>query len=192
MAHEILREAHDAVGHAAVEHQLPRENEERDREEGEDVHPRGHALKHHRERQPFPQDGAHRREPDRKGDRHSEQEEEDEADREDGQCHDGTTSSPRSSAMMCSIEKSTMSAPEITSGAWLNASERPSVGILYGATEAARIAPFQAMIAPKAATSAWITSSMRLRMRSGTSTSSDSMPICPASRRPTAAPSSVT
>ncbi len=130
MAHEILRKPHDAVGDAAVEHQLPRENEERDREEGEDIHPRGHALEYHRERQAFPEDGAYRREPDRESDRNAEQQEEDEADREDGQCHDGTTSSPERSATMCSIEKRTISAPEITSGAWLKASEMPSVGIL--------------------------------------------------------------
>src|SRR5262249_43820508 len=151
---EVLGEGDDAVGDPAMEHQLAREDEERDREEGEDVHPRVHALEHDRERQPFPHDGAHGREPDRERHRHPEEQQEDEADREDRQCHAGFTSSPRKSATMCSIENRTMSDPEITSGAWLNASEIPSVGILYGATEAPRIAPFQAMIAPKVPTSA--------------------------------------
>ena len=48
MADEVLGELHDAVGDAAVEHQLSRENEKRNREERKDVHPRGHALEHDR------------------------------------------------------------------------------------------------------------------------------------------------
>src|SRR5262249_19888706 len=144
------------------------------------------------ERQSFPQDRAQRGKPDREGDRHAEQQERREARGEYRQCHAGITSSPRRSAMMCSIENTTMRTPDTTSGAWLNASEMPSVGILYGATEAARMAPFHAIVAPNVATSAWITSSMRFLTRSGTSTRSDSMPMCPESRTTTAAPIRVT
>src|SRR5262249_31909326 len=113
-----------------------------------------HALENDRERQPLPEDGAHRREPDRERDRHPEQQQHGERNAEDRQCHAGLTSSPRQSAMTCSTENSRISAPETTSGAWLNASEMPSVGILYDATDSSSIAPFHAMIAPKVPTSA--------------------------------------
>src|SRR5262249_43331957 len=120
----------DAIGDAAVKHELAGEDEERDREEGEDVHPRVHALENHRERQPFPENGGYRGEADRARDRHAEEQPHGERSAEEGQRHAGTTPSPRMSAITCSIENSTISAPEITSGAWLKASEMPSVGIL--------------------------------------------------------------
>ena len=46
----------------------------------------------------------------------SEDEEAEERDGEDGQCHDGSTSSPRSSARMCSIENRTIRMPDRASG----------------------------------------------------------------------------
>ena len=53
---------------------------------------------------------------DREGDRYAEQQEQDEADAEYGQCHDGATSLPSAEAIRCSIENRMMSAPETTPG----------------------------------------------------------------------------
>ena len=65
---------------------------------------------------PSYEDGGDGGEADREGHRHAQQQAEHEDDAQDGQCHDGSTSSPRSSAMMCSSENRTISAPAITSG----------------------------------------------------------------------------
>src|SRR5688500_19462758 len=46
MADQAFGKGHDAVGNAAIEHQLAREDEERDGQEREDVHARCHALEH--------------------------------------------------------------------------------------------------------------------------------------------------
>ena len=99
-----------------MQHQLAAEDEERDGEEREDVHPRHHLLEDDGDRQPFVEDGAERRQADRERDRHAEDQEAEERDGENRQCHDGSTSSPRESAMMCSIENKTISTPESTSG----------------------------------------------------------------------------
>lgn len=99
-----------------MQHQLTAEDEERDGEEGEDVHPRHHLLEDDRDRQAFVEDGANRREADREGDRDAEDQEAEESGAEDDQFHEGTTSSPRRRAMMCSIEKETMRTPEAISG----------------------------------------------------------------------------
>jgi len=112
-----LGEPHDLVGHAAVQHQLAAEDEERDREEREHVHPGHHLLEQHTQRQALVEDGADRRESDREGHRNAQDEQAEERQAQDGQCHDGTTSFPSSNASTCSIENEMTSRPEITSGA---------------------------------------------------------------------------
>ena len=130
MADQALGEGHDAIGDAAIEHQLAGEDEERDGEEREDVHARRHALEHDGERQALVEDGGDGGEADREGDGYAQHQAEREDDAEDGQCHDGITSSPRHSATMCSRENRAIRMPAITSGRWLMPSGRPSVGIL--------------------------------------------------------------
>ena len=46
------------------------------------------------------------------------------------QCQAGSTSVPRTKAMMCSMENSDTSKPATAGGTYLNASEMPRVGIL--------------------------------------------------------------
>jgi hypothetical protein len=116
VADQAVGEAHDAVGDAAVEHQLAGEHEERDRQEREHLHAADHLLEHHGDRQAGRQDGGHRGQADGEGHRHAQQQQDDEARRHDGQFHAGTTSWPRSSATMCSKENSTISAPAIITG----------------------------------------------------------------------------
>ena len=116
MADEVLGELHDLVGNAAMQHQLAAEDEERDGQEREDVHPRHHLLEDHRHRQAFIQNGADGREADGEGDGDAENQEAEEGGAENDQFHDGMTSSPRRRAMMCSIEKETIRTPEATSG----------------------------------------------------------------------------
>ena len=67
----LLRRPHDLVGDAAVQHQLAAEDEERDGEEREDVHPGHHLLEEDGDRQTLVEDGAQGRQPDREGDRHA-------------------------------------------------------------------------------------------------------------------------
>src|SRR4051812_40424864 len=99
-----------------MQHQLAAEHEEGNGEEGEDVHPRHHLLEDDGDRQALIKDGAQRREADRKRNGHAEDQEAEEGNAEYDQFHDGTTSSPRQSAMMCSIENETIRTPEVTSG----------------------------------------------------------------------------
>ena len=108
----VRASGHDLVGDPAVQHQLAAEDEERDGEEREDVHAGHHLLEDDGDRQALVEDGAQGRQADREGDGDAEDQEAEERDAEDGQCHDGSTSSPRSSAMMCSIENSTIRTPE--------------------------------------------------------------------------------
>ena len=51
VAHKAVGEAHDAVGDAAVEHQFAGEDEERDGQEAEHLHPADHLLEDDRDRQ---------------------------------------------------------------------------------------------------------------------------------------------
>ena len=94
------------------------------------VIPDDHAAEDDGDRQPLVEDRDDRGQADRERDRHAQHQEREEQDGEDGQCHDGITSSPLTSAMMCSIENSTISAPAIATGTWLRPSGMPSVGIL--------------------------------------------------------------
>jgi hypothetical protein len=87
VADQAVGEADDPLRDAAVEHQLAGEDEERDRQEGEDLHPADHLLEHDGDRQAGGEDGRDRRQADRERDRHAEHEQDDEADREDGQFH---------------------------------------------------------------------------------------------------------
>jgi len=116
MADQAVGEAHDAVGDAAVEHQLAREDEEGNGQKAEDLHAADHLLEDDGDGQAGGHDGGHRGQPDRERDRHAQQQQQREAHAEDGQFHEGVTSVPRSSAMMCSIENSTISTPAMTTG----------------------------------------------------------------------------
>ena len=117
VADQAVGEAHDAVGDAAVEHQLAGEHEERDRQEA-----RTPACRRPSSGTPRPSAGRRRgwwrpttarsrTRPARRAAAAAVK-----LSAQDGQFHAGSTSSPRSSAMMCSIENSTISAPAITSG----------------------------------------------------------------------------
>ncbi len=127
---QAFRQFDDPMGDAAVKHQFAGEDEERNRQEREHGHAGDHPAEDHRHRQPFVHDRDHRGEPDRERDRDAQHQEREEQDGEDGQCHDGTTSSPLNSAMICSTENSTISTPAIATGTWLSPSGMPSVGIL--------------------------------------------------------------
>ena len=116
MPDQAVGEAHDAVGDAAIQHQLTREDEEGDGEEAEDLHAADHLLEDDGHGQAGRDDGGHRRQPDRERDRHAQQQQQREAHAEDSQFHEGVTSVPRSSARMCSIENSTISTPAMTTG----------------------------------------------------------------------------
>ncbi len=94
MADQRVGEAHDALGDAAVEHQLAGEDEERNGEEGEHLHAADHLLEDDGERQPGGEDGGDRRQADRERDRNPNEQQQREADCEDGQFHAGTTSLP--------------------------------------------------------------------------------------------------
>ena len=115
MPNQAVGEAHDAISNAAVEHQLASEDEERDRQEAEDLHPADHLLEHHRDRQARIENSGNRRQADRERHRYAEQQQDGEGDRQDGQFHAGTTSSSRSNAITCSSENITMSTPATTS-----------------------------------------------------------------------------
>ena len=129
MADHILRQLHDAVGNAAVEHQLPREDKKRNGEKGEDIHPRTHALKHYGQRQTFIENRRNRRQANGKGHRHAQNEQAQKGDGQNNQCHDGMTSLPCSMARTCSTENSTIKVPDSTSGRWLKPSEICRIGI---------------------------------------------------------------
>ena len=116
MAHQAVGQAHDALGNPAVEHQFAREDEERDGEEAEDLHPAHHLLEHDGHRQASHQDGGHRRQPDGKSHRHAQQEQHREAHGQHGQFHAVSTVVPRHTAIRCSTENSTISTPAIITG----------------------------------------------------------------------------
>jgi TRAP-type C4-dicarboxylate transport system permease large subunit len=56
----LLAKRTDAIGDAAVQHQLTGENEKRDGQERKHLHAAHHLLEHHRRRQPRRQDGCNR------------------------------------------------------------------------------------------------------------------------------------
>ena len=130
MADEVLGELHDAVGNAAVEHQFAGEYEKRNGEKREHAHAGGHALEHHGDGQAFVQNGRHCGKADGKGHRHAEDQQGEKHHAQDGQCHEGTTSVPLTSAIMCSIEKRQIRAPATRMGMWLRPSGTLSVGTL--------------------------------------------------------------
>ena len=115
VADQRVGEAHDAVGHPAVEHQLAGEDEERDRQEAEHLHPADHLLEDDGDREAGIQDGGDRGQADRERNRHAQQQQDGESDGEYGQFHAGTTSSLRSSAITCSSENITIRTPATTS-----------------------------------------------------------------------------
>ena len=115
MADQAVGEAHDAIGDAAVEHQLAREHEERNGEEGEDLHAADHLLEHDGDRQPEYRMVATEARPIENATGTPSSSSAVKTERQNGQFHAGTTSSSRSSATMCSIENSTISTPADTS-----------------------------------------------------------------------------
>ena len=75
MTDDRLRKAEDALGHPGRDHQLARQEEQRDRQQREIVHPADEELRHHLERQSGPGDEQrqHRRGQQREDQRHPEQ-----------------------------------------------------------------------------------------------------------------------
>ena len=71
MADQAVCKAHNALGNAAVEHQLASKDKEGNGQEREHLHPANHFLEHHRHRQTGGNDGGHRRQANRKRDRHT-------------------------------------------------------------------------------------------------------------------------
>ena len=188
------RGRHDLVGDAAVQHQLAAEDEERDGQEREDVHAGHHLLEDDGDRQALVEDGAQGGEADGEGDRDAQDQEAEEGDGQDGQCHDGSTSSPRSSAMMCSIENRTMSTPESDER---HVAHAPRAGRGSGSCSSSTDMPEDPAVVGHGHAEQQ-DAGRGSRARSGrargpaASTSSDSMPMWPASRTPTAAAISVT
>ena len=85
MPDQVAREGDDLVGDAAVQHQLAGEDEERDRQEREHVHPGDHALERGRERKALDQVGEDAGQRDGERDRDAQQQEDREADAKNGQ-----------------------------------------------------------------------------------------------------------
>ena len=76
VAHQAIGKTHDALGNTAIEHQLARENEKRNRKKGEHLHAANHLLEHHRNRQASGNDGGDRRQANRKRHRHTQHQKE--------------------------------------------------------------------------------------------------------------------
>ena len=79
MADQTIGKAHDALGDAAIQHQLAGENEKGNGQKTEHLHAADHLLEHHGHRQPGGNDGGDRRQPNRKRNRHAQHQEEREA-----------------------------------------------------------------------------------------------------------------
>ena len=116
VADGAFREIDDLLRDAAVKHQFAGEDEERDGQEREDVHPRNHPLEHHRDRDALERDGRDAGQADGESDRDAQDQEQSEAAGQDHQCHDGSTSLFRRVAMICSVENRQISTPASTTG----------------------------------------------------------------------------
>ena len=114
---EAAGEVHDFVGDTSMQHQLARKDKEGNGEEREHVHAGDHHLDRCFKRQAFNGKCRQATQPDREGDRDAQQQENNEAQTQNGQFHDGTTSFPLSRAITCSTENSVMRTPAIKIGA---------------------------------------------------------------------------
>ena len=116
MTYKAACKGDDLVGDSAVQHQLSGEDEEGNGEERKHVHARYHHLNGGLEGQTLDRERRQTAEPDRECHRHAQRQKEDEAQTENGQCHDGITSLPVNKAIRCSMENSVMSTPAMRIG----------------------------------------------------------------------------
>src|SRR5882672_7787646 len=192
MAHQAAGKVHNLVGDASMQHQFAREDKKRNGKEREHVHARNHGLERGGQWHRLHGERGETAQANSKCHRQAEQQQDDERDAKNSQCHEASTFLPVNNAIRCSIEKSRIRMPAMIGGTYRAASEMPRIGIvLLRVDSAISTLPTKRMLAKTMVRTPTAAAHQNWTFF-GNSPTSESMPICPASRTTAEAPNMAT